>query len=713
LIQQLGASSYQFASWSDAGAQTHTITALSSPQTFHAVYTPTTATSSVWHSWGILTQSGSPQGTVVSDTNIPATIEFYESTNDFGITKGALYPYFISGVHQPTSNVEDFWATVDSDYASPYAGKSTIDRGSDAGETNVPAPIGVRDLQLHPPELTNHNTIAAFKIPQNGTYTISDIGTRRISNNGTTARLHVYNAQGTELVNLTATNNQRWVTTPTTYTLSNLTAGQYIYFGVDRDGDWSWDDTEISWTITAAFAGAPPQPTCTLNSNPTSIQQGASTSLSWTTTNTTSFSIDQGIGPQGSVGSGSVSQSPAATATYTGTATGPGGSVQCSTTVTVTAPPPQPTCSLSANPTSITQGSATTLSWTSQNATAISINQGIGSVSPVASGSRSASPTATTTYTATATGTGGSGQCSTTVAVTAPPPPSSCSLSFNPTSITQGGSSSLSWTTQNATAFSLNQGIGNVTPVASGSRSVSPTATTTYTGTTTGAGASGTCTAKLTVNPLPSERKWNSWEVTTQAGSPQAVVTSVSGGLKANVDFYESTNDNGIIKGSLFSIFASGAHQESFNNIAAFWSNVAGLSAYPYAGKSTVDRGSDAGETNAPAPLGVRDLQLYPPSNNHTTVAAFRIPQNGWYNIYNIKLRRVLNTGNNARLRVFNAQGTLLVSLNATNNRQWVSTGTLFTLPDLKSGQYIYFAVDRNGDSVGDATEISWTITKN
>lgn len=708
LIQQLGGASYQFASWSDAGTQTHTITALSSPQTFHAIYTPTTA-SAVWHSWGIVTQAGSPQATVVSNTNLPATIEFYESINNFGVVKGSLFPFFISGVHQPTSNVEAFWADADNDYTAPYAGKSTINRGSDAGETNAPVPLGVRDLQLHPPELSNHNTVAAFKIPQDGTYTISDIGVRRISNNGTTSRLHVYNAQATELINLTATNSQKWVTTPMTYTLSNLTAGQYIYFGVDRDNDWSWDDTEISWTITATLTSSTPQPTCTLNSNPTSMQQGSSTSLSWTTTNATSFSIDQGIGSQASIGSGSVSKSPATTTTYTGTANGSGGSVQCSTTVTVT---PPVACSLSANPTSIIQGNSTTLVWTTQNATAFSINQGIGNVTPVANGSRAASPPVTTSYTGTATGTNGSAQCSTTVTVTTNPP-SSCSLSFNPTSIAQGGSSSLSWTTQNATSFSIDQGIGNVTPVASGSRSVSPTTTTTYTGTTTGAGASGTCMAKLTVNPPSSERKWNSWDVITQTGTPQATVTSVTGAVKANVEFYESTNDLGITKGSLFSLFANGAHQDTFNNVTTFWSNGTGVNAYPYAGKSTVDRGSDAGETNAPSPLGVRDLQLYPPSNNHTVVAAFRIPQNGWYNIYNIKLRRVSNTGNNARLRVFNAQGTQLVSLNATNNRQWVSTGTLFTLPNLKSGQYIYFAVDRNGDSVGDATEISWTITKN
>ena len=43
-------------------------------------------------------------------------------------------------------------------------------------------------------------------------------------------------------------------------------------------------------------------------------------------------------------------------------------------------PPPAPTCTLSAAPTSITAGMSTTLTWTSTNATAASIDNGVGSV---------------------------------------------------------------------------------------------------------------------------------------------------------------------------------------------------------------------------------------------------------------------------------------------------------------------------------------------
>lgn len=789
LLQQLGPNAYQFASWSDSGAQTHTVTASSVPQTFHAVYTQTAAPS-IWHSWEVSPQGSGSAGVAVSSTNVSAPVEFYESADNFGIVKGTIFSSYTSGAHQEAfNNVELFWSHIPGPDAYPYAGKSTVGRGSGAGEGDSPAPTGVRDLQLHPPQ-TDHSTVAAFKIPQDGLYVISDIGLRRVEELGETVRLRVFNPQGTELTQLIASDNQQWVTSPSTYTISNATAGQYIYFAVDRDGDYAWDAAEISWTVTGILANQPPVPTCTLSTNPTSILQGASTSVAWTTNNATAFSINHGIGAQSPVGSGSLSQSPTTTTTYTGTATGPGGTGTCTATITVTAPPqpscnlsltpttiasgasstmawttlnstsfsvnqgigtltpvaggsrsvsatatttytgtatgaggtgtclvtlnvaPRPTCTLNSNPTSITQGNSTSLSWTTLNGTSFSLNQGIGTVTPVASGSRSASPTATTTYTGTVTGAGGTGTCSTTVNVSAAPA-SGCTLTATPSSITAGGSSSLGWTTTNATSISLNQGIGTVLPVGSGVRTVTPASTTTYLATTAGAGGPGNCSATVTVNPVSVPLQWNSWDVTTQAGSPQGIVTSTAGGVTANIEFYESTNNNGITKSSLFNVFTSGAHEDAFNNLEKFWSKVTGPDAYPYAGKSLVNRGSDVSEGNSPSPAGVRDLQLHPSNNLHNVIAAFRIPQNGTYVISGIGARRVSNSGNNSRLRIYNPSGTQLATINATNNQDWVTTSSSYTISNATAGQYIYFAVDRNGDYAWDATEITWTIRKN
>ncbi|MDO8575700.1 MAG: hypothetical protein Q7R90_00090 [bacterium] len=84
-----------------------------------------------------------------------------------------------------------------------------------------------------------------------------------------------------------------------------------------------------------------------------------------------------------------------------------------------------------------------------------------------------------------------------------PPPGPTCVLSANPDAIQIGNSATLSWTTANAIAFSIDNGIGFVTPAASGSNSVSPSTTVTYTGTATGASGSVTCSATITVTPIP------------------------------------------------------------------------------------------------------------------------------------------------------------------------------------------------------------------
>src|SRR5258708_8517624 len=96
----------------------------------------------------------------------------------------------------------------------------------------------------------------------------------------------------------------------------------------------------------------------------------------------------------------------------------------------VAAPPPppppapapaRPTVTLQASPTSINKGDSTSLSWSSTNATQLSIAPDVGAVSP--EGSTKVTPTDSTTYTITATGPGGSADASVRVTVAAPPPP--------------------------------------------------------------------------------------------------------------------------------------------------------------------------------------------------------------------------------------------------------------------------------------------------
>ena len=83
--------------------------------------------------------------------------------------------------------------------------------------------------------------------------------------------------------------------------------------------------------------------------------------------------------------------------------------------------PARPTVTLQANPTSVNKGEATTLSWSSTNATQLSIAPDVGAVAP--EGSTKVTPGDSTTYTITASGPGGSADASVRVTVAAPPPP--------------------------------------------------------------------------------------------------------------------------------------------------------------------------------------------------------------------------------------------------------------------------------------------------
>jgi peptidoglycan-associated lipoprotein len=83
--------------------------------------------------------------------------------------------------------------------------------------------------------------------------------------------------------------------------------------------------------------------------------------------------------------------------------------------------PAQPTVSLSADPSSINRGDSSTLSWSSTNATQLTIAPDVGTVN--AEGSTKVTPSASTTYTITASGPGGSANATARVTVSVPAPP--------------------------------------------------------------------------------------------------------------------------------------------------------------------------------------------------------------------------------------------------------------------------------------------------
>jgi peptidoglycan-associated lipoprotein len=102
------------------------------------------------------------------------------------------------------------------------------------------------------------------------------------------------------------------------------------------------------------------------------------------------------------------------------------------------------------------------------------------------------------------------GGCKKKAPVAAPPPPPpppppaaapTVTLTANPTTIERGGSSTLTWSSTNATNVAIDQGIGDVST--SGTRSVSPSSSTTYTVTARGEGGAASATARITVTAPP------------------------------------------------------------------------------------------------------------------------------------------------------------------------------------------------------------------
>ncbi|QQR82295.1 hypothetical protein IPJ70_03380 [Candidatus Campbellbacteria bacterium] len=152
--------------------------------------------------------------------------------------------------------------------------------------------------------------------------------------------------------------------------------------------------------------------------------------------------------------------------------------------------PTLPTVSLSATPSSVSQGQTTTLSWTSTNATSCAATGGTGfSTGNTTSGSDTSSVLmSNTTFSISCTGAGGTATDSATVTVGASSAPTA-TLSVSPATTTTGGTVTLTWTSTNATSCT---GVGpgfSTGGAISGSDISSPlTTNTTFTVSCTGPG---------------------------------------------------------------------------------------------------------------------------------------------------------------------------------------------------------------------------------
>lgn len=217
-----------------------------------------------------------------------------------------------------------------------------------------------------------------------------------------------------------------------------------------------------------------------------------------------------------------------------------------------TDPSTTPTVSLSANSTTVTSGGATTLTWSATNATSCTAS-GDWSGSKSASGSQTFSAlTSSKTYTLTCTGSGGSDSRSVTVTIGTPVP--TVSLAANPVFVNANGSSTLAWSSMNASTCTASGSWTGAKPT-SGSQSAGPiAATSSYTLSCTGTGGSTSRTVTVSVGTPPpvgaftmptleDERNtYRSWGWTwTSDKEPGAVTEPISNYYVSNPDIHGST----------------------------------------------------------------------------------------------------------------------------------------------------------------------------
>ncbi len=202
--------------------------------------------------------------------------------------------------------------------------------------------------------------------------------------------------------------------------------------------------------------------------------------------------------------------------------------------------------------------------------------------------------------------------------------------------------------------------------------------------------------------------QWSSWDVVSD---PQGARVT-GGGQTATIELYRSLSLTDLASDGAFVQYHAGPHPDGFNRLETYWARNTDPAAYPYAGKSTVNRGDDIGELSPPMPLGVRDFQLHPPNADRLVVMAFVVPLAGAYTASGLAARRVHHEGGNASLVLHSpCDGDALISLQAQNDQHWVVSTASFGLGNLVVGDRICFGVSRDDNFAWDAVEVAWTLT--
>jgi len=313
-----------------------------------------------------------------------------------------------------------------------------------------------------------------------------------------------------------------WTTTnsPTSCTATDFWSGSKAVAGGSQSMGVIATAGTYTYTLTCTNAGgtsapatgtlvvnpATPVPVVTISASPSSgTVNVVNPTLTWTTTNSpTSCTATGDWSGSPAIAGGSQSMgilTTVKTYSYTITCSNAGGASGLVTaTVVVSAGTPVPVVTIAVSPTTGIAGVVNpTITWTTTNSpTSCTATSWWSGNKAVGGGSQSMgiiSTVGTYTYTLTCTNAGGtSTPVTATLTTSAPPTAPVVTLTSSPTNINLGNSSTLTWSTTNATSCSA-PWTGSTG--ASGSQSVSPVLNTTYTLTCVGPG--GTSTDSVTI----------------------------------------------------------------------------------------------------------------------------------------------------------------------------------------------------------------------
>lgn len=287
------------------------------------------------------------------------------------------------------------------------------------------------------------------------------------------------------------------------YTWFEQAGGAFNYVQVGPGDKSATDATFKVLGDPALFALVPQKPVLNFRTSADTVTGGspANITLSWDNKFTTALALSPTPpgNPTLTPAKSSVTvPSPTTTTTYT--LTGTNGPQSTSAQLTVYVDQPPTITSFTVNDSTVVAGAPITFSWNVVGSSSLTIDNGVGSVTPLTTGTKSISaPAATTTYTLTATNAFGSITANVTVNIGLPPVINS--LSLVDATILPGGLANLNWTTSLADTVSLAPRPGTVS--ANGNYCENPGSTTTYTLTATNVYAVATQQVTVTmVGPL-------------------------------------------------------------------------------------------------------------------------------------------------------------------------------------------------------------------